>query len=69
MTHFCANCEALREMDVHGRCENCGSGALDIPVRPCVTAEGLASAYHIEVTDEIERGLLDLTFSARKYRL
>jgi Zn finger protein HypA/HybF involved in hydrogenase expression len=28
---WCANCEALRELDVHGRCASCGSEAVTFP--------------------------------------
>lgn len=49
MNYFCANCQGCTTLDVHGRCFRCQSVAVDIDTRPCVTAEGLASAYMIEV--------------------
>jgi hypothetical protein len=49
MDYFCANCHGKTTLDVHGRCFRCQSVAVDIDIRPCVTAEGLASAYMIEV--------------------
>lgn len=56
--YFCANCQAAVDIDQHGRCEHCGSDSIDIAVRPCVTVEGLASAFpealliDLEVYDE-----------------
>jgi hypothetical protein len=46
---FCANCQALTEIDCHGECIHCGSSQIDIAQRPPATAEGVASAYHIEL--------------------
>jgi hypothetical protein len=49
MDWYCLNCHALTTLDQHLRCFRCGSDAVDIDRRPCVTAEGLASAYNIEI--------------------
>lgn len=51
---FCANCEATVELNRHGYCERCGSDALDVAVRPCVTAESLATTY-LSSIEELER--------------
>lgn len=50
--HWCADCEAVRELDHHGRCAVCGSDALDVAVRPAVTPEALAATYF--TIDELE---------------
>lgn len=31
--YFCANCDTTVELDIHGRCGNCGSNAVDIASR------------------------------------
>ncbi len=36
--YFCANCESVIELDVHGRCPTCQSDAVDIAVRPVIVA-------------------------------
>ena len=46
---FCANGCGLTEIDCSGRCIHCGSDSIDIALRPPATAEGIASAYHVEL--------------------
>lgn len=50
---YCLNCSAVTNLDKHGRCPCCGSDAVDIAVRPCVTPEGLASVYF--TVEELEK--------------
>ena len=50
---WCCNCELVVSLDVHARCSQCGSDAVDITVRPPVSAQGLASAYL--TVDDLER--------------
>lgn len=40
-TYYCANCESIMQLDRHLRCSRCGSDAIDIAVRPALTAEAL----------------------------
>ena len=44
-TYFCVNCNSVMNLDKHGRCSRCSSDAVDVAVRPAVSAQGLASAY------------------------
>lgn len=45
MKYFCANCEAIMDLDIHLRCSSCGSDSVDLAVRPSVTPEALAATY------------------------
>jgi len=54
---YCVNCHAVINLDKHGRCEVCGSDAVDVAVRPMVTPLGLASAYL--TLDELEKMMTD----------
>jgi hypothetical protein len=55
MDHFCINCASLTTLTVHGHCSRCGSNAVDIAVRPPITALGLTSAFE----DEFEIDMYD----------
>lgn len=38
--HWCANCEAVRELNIHGRCGCCGSEAVCLAAPPRREREG-----------------------------
>lgn len=52
---WCMDCMAVRVLDRHGRCECCGSGAVDIAVRPALTLLGMVSAFLTPAEIEMER--------------
>lgn len=42
---WCLDCFSIIALDIHGRCEVCGSDAVDIAVRPPVTVKALEAMF------------------------
>lgn len=51
---WCANCEAVRELDIHGDCACCGSAAVCIAAPPRVEGrQSLRVSSLLEVADRV----------------